>query len=417
MTAAHAHSPEGSTSRLQALLRHDTTAGLVLVVAAAIAIAACNQESLRPLYEGFLKTKFTVTFGTTGLSKPALLWINDGLMAIFFFMVGLELKREILEGNLSSPDQIVLPAIAAIGGMAAPALVYTAIDIGHPELLRGWAIPAATDIAFALAALSLAGSRVPPALKIFLLTLATLDDLGAIVIIALFYTAELSMLSLALTGVSLVVLVLLNRLHVGRTAPYVFVGVAMWVFVLKSGVHATLAGVALAFMIPMQRRDGSHFVHELEEGLQPYVKFLILPLFAFANAGIPLDGVGPAKLAEPLPLGIAAGLALGKPLGILGATALATRWGLARLPEGCSWRHLVGVGCLAGIGFTMSLFIGSLAFESPELATSVRVGVIAGSLVSTVLGVTILATAPPAKSAPETLQPSAPGVPGDPGDA
>ncbi|MFN8600028.1 MAG: Na+/H+ antiporter NhaA [Candidatus Binatia bacterium] len=417
MTAAHAHSPEGSTSRLQALLRHDTTAGLVLVVAAALAIAAYNQDGLRPLYEGFLETKFTVAFGDTGLSKPALLWINDGLMAIFFFLVGLELKREVLEGNLSSRDQIVLPAIAAVGGMAAPALIYTLVNLGHPDLLRGWAIPAATDIAFALGALSLAGRRVPPALKVFLLTLATLDDLGAIVIIALFYTAELSMLSLALTGVSLVILFVMNRLHVGRTAPYVFVGLVMWVCVLKSGVHATLDGVALAFMIPLRRRDGSDFVHELEEALQPYVKFFILPLFAFANAGIPLDGFNPHRLAESLPLGIAAGLALGKPLGIIGAIALATRQGLARLPEGCTWRHVIGVGCLAGIGFTMSLFIGSLAFESHDLATSVRVGVIAGSLVSTILGVTILVTAPAATAAPETLHPSAPGVPGDPGDA
>jgi NhaA family Na+:H+ antiporter len=399
MTAAHAHASTAPSSRLQALLRHDTTAGLVLVVAAALAIAAYNQESLRPLYEGFLEAPVTVSLGATGLSKPALLWINDGLMAIFFFLVGLELKREVLEGNLSSRDQIVLPAIAAVGGMAAPALIYALANLGHPDLLRGWAIPAATDIAFALGALSLAGRRVPPALKVFLLTLATLDDLGAIVIIALFYTAELSMLSLVLVAVSLVLLLAMNRLHVGRTAPYVFVGVAMWVFVLKSGVHATLAGVALAFMIPLQRRDGSHFVHELEEALQPYVKFLILPLFAFANAGIPLDGFGPKQLSESLPLGIAAGLALGKPLGIVGAVALAVRYGLARLPEGCSWRHLIGVGWLAGIGFTMSLFIGSLAFESPDLATAVRVGVIAGSLVSTLFGVTILVTAPAADRA------------------
>lgn len=417
MTASHAHSSAGSPSRLQALLRHDTTAGLVLVVAAVVAIAAYNQEALRPFYENFLDATVTVSIGAKGLSKPALLWINDGLMAIFFFLVGLELKREVLEGNLASRDQLVLPAIAAAGGMAAPALIYTLVNYGRPELLRGWAIPAATDIAFALGALSLAGRRVPPALKVFLLTLATLDDLGAIIIIALFYTAELSVLSLALTGVSLVLLLVLNRLHVGRTAPYVFVGVAMWVFVLKSGVHATLAGVALAFMIPLRRRDGTQFVHELEEGLQPYVKFLILPLFAFANAGIPLDGFNPQRLTESLPLGIEAGLALGKPLGIVGAIALATRYGLARLPEGCTWRHVIGVACLAGIGFTMSLFIGSLAFESHELATSVRVGVIAGSLVSTLLGVAILATAPAAPAAAPPLAASIPGVPGDPGDA
>jgi NhaA family Na+:H+ antiporter len=271
MSATPAHESVGPTSRLQAFLRHETTAGFVLVVAAVAAIAIYNTESLRPFYEGFLAAKVSVSAGANGLSKPALLWINDGLMAIFFFLVGLELKREILEGNLSSRDQIVLPAIAALGGMAAPALIYAVVNAGRPDLLRGWAIPAATDIAFALGALSIAGRRVPPALKVFLLTLATLDDLGAIVVIALFYTVELSVLSLGLSGATLALLLLLNRLHVGRTAPYVFLGVAMWVFVLKSGVHATLDGVALAFLIPLHRRDGSEFVHELEEGLQPDV--------------------------------------------------------------------------------------------------------------------------------------------------
>jgi NhaA family Na+:H+ antiporter len=384
-----------AVGRLQAFIHHETTAGLILVLAAVAAILAYNTPSLRPVYDGFLRAPVSVAIGGHGLAKPALLWINDGLMAIFFFLVGLEIKREVLEGNLSSRDQFVLPAIAAIGGMAAPALIYGIVNVGNPELRGGWAIPAATDIAFALGALSLAGSRVPVALKVFLLTLATLDDLGAIVIIALFYTAELSVLSLALAGAALLALLILNRLGSDRTALYVFAGIAMWVFVLKSGVHATLAGVALAMMIPLRRKDGSSFVHDLEEGLHGYVKFLILPLFAFANAGIPLDGFGFARLSETLPLGIAGGLVLGKPLGILGAVAVATRYGVARLPEGCAWRHLVGVACLAGIGFTMSLFIGSLAFASPELTTSVRVGVIAGSVVSTILGVSILMTARP----------------------
>jgi NhaA family Na+:H+ antiporter len=381
-----------AVGRLQAFIHHETTAGLILVLAAVAAILAYNTPSLRPVYDGFLQTPVSVTIGGHGLAKPALLWINDGLMAIFFFLVGLEIKREVLEGNLSSRDQFVLPAIAAIGGMAAPALIYSVVNVGNPELRGGWAIPAATDIAFALGALSLAGNRVPATLKVFLLTLATLDDLGAIVVIALFYTAELSVLSLALAGAALLVLFILNRLGSERTALYVFAGVAMWVFVLKSGVHATLAGVALALMIPLRRKDGSSFVHDLEEGLHGYVKFLILPLFAFANAGIPLDGLSPARLGATLPLGIAAGLVLGKPIGILGAVAVATRYGVARLPEGCAWRHLTGVSWLAGIGFTMSLFIGSLAFDSPELTTSVRVGVIAGSVVSMILGVTILVT-------------------------
>ena len=403
-------------SLLQRFLAIESAAGFILIGAAALALVVSN-SGLSDLYQAFLDLPVTVRVGALKLDKPLLLWINDGLMAVFFLLVGLEIKRELREGELSSLQRALLPAVAAVGGMAAPAAIYVLFNLGDATALRGWAVPAATDIAFAVAVLSLAGPAVPTALKAFLVALAIIDDLGAIVIIALFYTAELSMLSLALTGVSLVILFVMNRLHVGRTAPYVFVGLVMWVCVLKSGVHATLDGVALAFMIPLRRRDGSDFVHELEEALQPYVKFFILPLFAFANAGIPLDGFNPHRLAESLPLGIAAGLALGKPLGIIGAIALATRQGLARLPEGCTWRHVIGVGCLAGIGFTMSLFIGSLAFESHDLATSVRVGVIAGSLVSTILGVTILVTAPAATAAPETLHPSAPGVPGDPGDA
>jgi NhaA family Na+:H+ antiporter len=309
---------------------------------------------------------------------------------VFFFLVGLEIKREVLEGNLASRAQIVLPAVAAAGGMAVPALVYSFFNWGDPDAMRGWAIPAATDIAFALGALSLAGSRVPVALKVFLLTLATLDDLGAIVVIALFYTSQLSLLGLVLAGAALAGLVALNRLRIDRTALYIFLGLAMWVFVLKSGVHATLAGVAVAMTVPLTRRDGGDLLANIEEGLHPYVKFLILPLFAFANAGIPLEGFALAKLTEPLPLGIAAGLVLGKPIGILAAVAAAVVLGLARLPVGCNWRHVAGAGCLAGIGFTMSLFIGSLAFEGAEEAVAVRAGVIAGSLISTGLGVTIL---------------------------
>ncbi len=386
MTASHG----ASGSRLLAFIHHETTAGLLLVLAAAAAIVIYNVPALQPGYDAFLNLPVSVNLGGLALAKPAVLWINDGLMAIFFFLVGLELKREVLEGNLSQRDQIVLPALAAIGGMAAPALVYLFFASGDPEITRGWAIPAATDIAFALGALSLAGKRVPVALKVFLLTLATLDDLGAIIIIALFYTSELSTLSLVLAAGAIAVLIVLNRLHISRTALYVFVGFAMWVFVLKSGVHATLAGVALGLFIPLNRKDGSPFIHAIEEGLHPYVKFLILPLFAFANAGIPLAGFSFANLIQPLPLAIGAGLIIGKPVGILAAVTLARVTGLARLPEGCTMVHMLGVGCLAGIGFTMSLFIGSLAFEQDSHMNAVRVGVIAGSLLSTVLGLLVL---------------------------
>ena len=382
--------PEDPKSRLQAFIHHETTAGLILVAAAVLAIIAFNTDALRPFYESTLQTKLTMAYGTFGLSKPLLLWINDGLMAVFFFLVGLEIKREVLEGNLSSRDQIVLPALAAVGGMAAPALIYSYFNAGDAALMRGWAIPAATDIAFALGALSLAGSRVPPALKVFLLTLATLDDLGAIIIIALFYTANLSALALGLAASTLMLLFVLNRLHVDRTAIYMVAGIALWVFVLKSGVHATLAGVALGLLIPLRRRDGTALLHGLEEALHPWVKFLILPLFAFANAGIPLDGFGASQLLQSLPLGIAAGLVLGKPLGILLAVVIAVATGLSRLPDQCRWGHMIGVGCLAGVGFTMSLFIGTLAFEGPDMATAVRAGVIAGSVVSAALGVAVL---------------------------
>ena len=382
--------PEDPKSRLQAFIHHETTAGLILVAAAVLAIIAFNIDALRPFYESTLQTKLTMAYGTFGLSKPLLLWINDGLMAVFFFLVGLEIKREVLEGNLSSRDQIVLPALAAVGGMAAPALIYSYFNAGDAALMRGWAIPAATDIAFALGALSLAGSRVPPALKVFLLTLATLDDLGAIIIIALFYTANLSALALGLAASTLMLLFVLNRLHVDRTAIYMVAGIALWVFVLKSGVHATLAGVALGLLIPLRRRDGTALLHGLEEALHPWVKFLILPLFAFANAGIPLDGFGASQLLQSLPLGIAAGLVLGKPLGILLAVVIAVATGLSRLPDQCRWGHMIGVGCLAGVGFTMSLFIGTLAFEGPDMATAVRAGVIAGSVVSAALGVAVL---------------------------
>jgi NhaA family Na+:H+ antiporter len=387
-----------AAQRLIAFINHEATAGLILALAAAAALIADNIEALRPFYGELLDARVSVTINDLGLTKPLLLWINDGLMAVFFFLVGLEIKREVLEGSLSSRDQIMLPALAAVGGMAAPALIYCFITWDNPDLLRGWAIPAATDIAFALGALSLVGQRAPLALKVFLLTLATLDDLGSIVIIALFYTAKLSVLSLGLAAVALAALLILNRMHVSRIAPYMFIGIAMWLFVLKSGIHATLAGVALAMMVPLNRKDGSALIHAIEEGLHPYVKFAILPLFAFANAGVPLDGFSLATLLEPLPLAIGAGLAIGKPLGILLVVGAAVSMGIARLPEDVSWRQIAGVGCLAGIGFTMSLFIGMLAFEDAAHAAGVRFGVIAGSLVSIGLGLGVLFASQPARS-------------------
>ena len=375
-------------SALTRFINHEATAGLILVVAAAAALLFTN-VGYAELYDYFLELPVSVRIGGIGLDKTLVHWINDGLMAIFFFLVGLEIKREVLQGNLSSREQIVLPAMAALGGMAVPALIYAYFNWGTSSI-GGWAIPTATDIAFALGALALIGSRVPLSLKVFLLTLATLDDIGAIIIIALFYTSDLSLIGLGLAGIAFSGLVILNRLRIDRTAPYIFFGFAMWVFVLKSGVHATLAGVALAMTIPLLRRDGSNFIHAQEEGLHPYVKFLVLPLFAFANAGIPLAGLSMDSLTSPLPLGIAAGLVLGKPLGILLAVIACVTLGFAKLPERATWTHIAGVGCLAGIGFTMSLFIGTLAFDSPTQIDAVRVGVIAGSIVSTLLGLAIL---------------------------
>ncbi len=376
-------------SALMRFIHHEATAGLVLVLAAAAALIITN-IGYADAYHHFLELPVSVHLGSIGLDKHLIHWINDGLMAIFFFLVGLEIKREVLEGNLSSREQITLPAIAAIGGMVAPALIYVFFNWGNPATIGGWAIPAATDIAFALGALALIGSRVPLSLKIFLLTLATLDDLGAIIIIAIFYTSDLSLVGFGLAGVALAGLIVLNRLKVDRTAPYVFFAIAMWVFVLQSGVHATLAGVAVALTIPLKRRDGSDFIHGLEEALHPYVKFLILPLFAFANAGIPLAGFSLATVMQSVPLGITAGLVLGKPIGIVAAVVAGVALGAAKLPEQATWVHVIGVACLAGIGFTMSLFIGTLAFNSPEQIDAVRVGVIAGSVLSSLFGLSVL---------------------------
>jgi NhaA family Na+:H+ antiporter len=374
-----------------AFFHHEAAGGLVLMAAALTALLMDNSP-LSWLYSLFLDTPVGVRVGPLSLDKPLLLWINDGLMAVFFFLVGLEIKRELLRGELSSVAQATLPALAAAGGMVAPALIYVAFNAGDPVGLKGWAIPAATDIAFAVGVLALLGNRVPSSLKIFLLALAILDDLGAILIIAVFYTDHLSILSLALAGIGIAVLWTLNRRGITRLAPYLLTGVAIWICVLKSGVHATLAGVVVAFAIPLASRNEGEptLLEHLEESLHPWIAFGVLPLFAFANAGVSLQGLSFAKLLEPVPLGIALGLFIGKPVGIFGISWLAIKSGLATRPEGASWAHLLGVGLLGGIGFTMSLFIGTLAFDEVDKAAQLRLGVLAGSLLSATAGYVLL---------------------------
>lgn len=377
-------------SRIQAFMQMEASAGLVLMGVAVLAMIAAN-TGFAGAYEAFLNTKIRVGIGEFEIYKPALLWINDGLMAIFFFLIGLEIKREVLKGELSSFDKAVLPIIAAIGGMAIPGLVFVMINWGTPENLNGWAIPAATDIAFALGVLALLGTRAPLSLKVFLLAVAIIDDLGAIVIIAVFYTSELSTNALTLSMLGFALAVALNRMGVHRTAPYLIIGIFMWVFVLKSGVHATLAGVLIALTIPMKEKDGDKsLLYKMEHALHPWVAYLILPVFAFANAGVNLQGLSLESLTQPLTLGIAAGLFVGKQIGVLGATWISVKSGLARLPEGVGWAQVYGVACLTGIGFTMSLFIGSLAFGAADTMNAVRVGVICGSILSGLLGFAVL---------------------------
>jgi len=378
-------------ARVQSFLRLEASAGFILIMAAVLALVASN-TGLSPLYDALLSTQMQIRVGALEIAKPLLLWINDGLMAVFFFLVGLEIKREVMQGELSSFDNAALPLFAAVGGMAAPALIYAAVNWDSPETINGWAIPAATDIAFALAILMLVGSRAPVSLKVFLLAVAIIDDLGAIIIIALFYTADLSLVALSVSLAGLIALVALNLTGVKRLAPYVVVGAFVWVCVLKSGVHATLAGVVTALAVPLHgsSSEDPSPLHETEHKLHPWVAFMVLPIFAFANAGVSFDGITPAALLEPVPLGIATGLLVGKPLGILALCYIGAHSGLARLPEGVDWRHLSGVGCLAGVGFTMSLFIGGLAFETSEQLNAVRLGVLAGSLLSGMLGFLIL---------------------------
>ena len=378
---------------MKEFLARETSAGFLLFAAAAAAIVAVNTQAA-PLYAMFLETRVALLLGPLAIDKPLLLWVNDGLMAVFFFLIGLEVKRELVDGDLSSLDRAALPLLAALGGMAVPALVFTAINWTEPGNLRGWAIPAATDIAFALGVLALLGSRIPAALKTLLLAIAIIDDIGAIAIIALFYTAEVSTTALGLAAVCATALFALNRMHVARITPYAVVGVVLWVCVLKSGVHATLAGVVSALAIPMTQQPGGSLLERAEHALHPWVAFLILPLFAFANAGVPLAGFTPSALLAPLPLGIGLGLVVGKQLGVFGFTAAAIRLGLARRPADLAWMQLYGLACLTGIGFTMSLFIGSLAFTDTARIEAVKLGVIAGSLLSGLAGFALLRARP-----------------------
>ena len=375
----------------QAFFQHQAAGGMMLMAAAVLAMLLVNSP-FSWLYDGILGTPVVVQVGALALDKPLLLWVNDGLMAIFFFLVGLEIKREVLEGRLSNMRQAGLPIFAAIGGMAVPALVFVMINWSDGEALRGWAIPAATDIAFALGILALLGSRVPPAVKVFLLAMAIIDDLGAIVIIALFYTSELSVPVLLIAATGVAALAALNRIGVTRIAPYLVVGLVIWVCVLKSGVHATLAGVIVALFIPMRPASGAGEspLLKLEHGLSPWVAFGVMPVFAFANAGVSLSGLDPSDLLSGIPLGIAAGLFLGKQLGVMAFVAAAVRLGLARLPQGVSWGHIYGAAVLSGIGFTMSLFIGTLAYVDGDHVSAVKLGVLSGSLLSAVTGYLVL---------------------------
>lgn len=368
--------------------------GILLMLTTALALIFANTP-LDYFYKMFLSTKMGISVGTFEITKPLLLWINDGLMAIFFFLIGLELKRELIEGELSDPKQVIMPAAAAVGGMAIPSLVYVFFNYDDPRALTGWAIPAATDIAFALGILAMLGSRVPVALKVFLVSLAIIDDIGAIVIIALFYTSDLSVQSLVISAVSLAILFVLNKKGVTNITPFILVGIVLWVSVLKSGVHATLAGVLMAFFIPLRAEDedGASPAKRLEHDLHPTVAFLIIPLFAFANAGVDLRGISLDRLLHPVPLGIAMGLFVGKQVGVFTFAWVVIKAGFAKLPKGVTWAQLYGVSILCGVGFTMSLFIGALAFEQGggnQNLFNDRLGILLGSLLSSVVGFLVL---------------------------
>ncbi len=382
----------GLLKALNDFLRLESSGGILLVTAAVAAMILANSP-LATVYAGVLDMPVEIRVGPLQIAKPLLLWINDGLMAVFFFLVGLELKRELIEGELSKPGNIVLPITGAVGGMVVPALIYVAINWSDEIALAGWAIPAATDIAFALGILTLLGKRVPTSLKVFLVSLAIFDDVGAIIIIALFYSDGLSLAALTTAAFAIGGLFVMNRRGVGSIAPYMLFGIVLWVAVLKSGVHATLAGVVLAMFIPMRHPEYPDHspLRALEHDLHPVVAFIILPIFALANAGISLAGASMAYLLHPVSLGVASGLFLGKQVGIFGFCWLTIRLGIAELPRGVGWLGLYGTALLCGVGFTMSLFIGSLAFENVgSRVFDERIGIIFGSLLSGVAGYLML---------------------------
>lgn len=380
---------ERPRSILRSFLQQEASGGIILMTSAALALIVANSALGRTYFDA-------LHVDLAGMSL--LHWINDGLMALFFLLVGLEIKRELAEGALSTWPRRALPGIAAAGGMIVPALIYVALNVGSPETLRGWAIPAATDIAFALGVLALLGSRAPVSLKIFLTALAILDDLGAVLIIAFFYASELSLTYLGLAALTLAALFALNRAGITRLAFYLVLGAVLWVFVLKSGIHATLAGVALAAAIPLRSRgavEHAHSpLHRLEHALTPWIAFLIVPIFGFANAGVSLSGMTPSAMLDPVPLGVAAGLFFGKQIGVFGFAWIAIRLRLASLPAHATWLQLYGVAALCGIGFTMSLFIGLLAFADPHLQDEAKMGVLAGSLLSALVGWLIIRCSP-----------------------
>jgi len=361
--------------------------------AAVLALIVAN-TSLKSYYTLLLDTPVAIRIGTLEIAKPLLLWINDGLMAVFFFLVGLELKRELIEGELSDKKNIILPGVGAIGGMAIPALIYIYFNVGDPTAMKGWAIPAATDIAFALGVLTLLGSRVPVSIKIFLTSLAIFDDVGAILIIAMFYTAKISITSLVIVVICIPVLALINKRNPESTSLYILVGIVMWVAMLKSGVHATLTGVILALFIPLKSKTNLNYspLKSMEHDLHSVVAFFVLPIFAFANAGVSFSGVGGGQLLHSVPLGIALGLFVGKQVGVFGLCWLVIKVKLTSLPNGMSWGALYGTAALCGIGFTMSLFIGSLAFEETgvNLMFDERLGILLGSLAAGLVGYVVL---------------------------
>lgn len=377
---------------MREFMKLESSSGYLLIAATIVALIMANIPPAQQAYDWFLGLQLTITIGGLGVDKPLLLWINDALMVFFFMLVGLELKREMVEGQLSRPDQVILPVLAALGGLVVPAAIFWWINGDIASQKNGWAIPTATDIAFALAMLGLMGSRVPLALKVFLTTIAIVDDIAAIVIIAIFYTSDLSVISLALAGLGIVGLAVLNRFRVMNLAPYMLIALFIWLCVLKSGVHATLAGVVVAMFIPLRAGDDDSPARHLEHKLHPWVAFAVLPIFAFANAGVPLYGISIEKLTSGVPLGIIAGLFIGKQLGVFGMVAVARMFRLAQLPEGTTWGQIYGVSLLCGIGFTMSLFIGTLAFEHGnfDMLSGVKLGVLVGSVLSALVGLLVL---------------------------